>query len=80
MRTFTSFVGRAVTTQSGRQFGHCHDLRLSSGNVEALVVGRLGLLERLGIAPRRPRDAVAWEAVVRIEGERIVVRDGTDVQ
>ena len=55
MRTFTSFVGRAVTTQSGRQF--CHRPRPAfslPGKVEALVVGRLGLLERLGIAPRRP--------------------------
>lgn len=80
MRTFTSLVGRAVTTQSGRHFGHCHDLRASAGQVEAILVGRRGLLERLGVAPRRRRDAVAWEAVVRIEGERIVVRDGTEVQ
>jgi sporulation protein YlmC with PRC-barrel domain len=80
MRTFTSIIGRAVMTQSGRQFGRCHDLRASSGQVEALIVGRLGLLDRLGIAPQRARDAVAWEAVVRIEGQRIVVRDGTEIQ
>jgi sporulation protein YlmC with PRC-barrel domain len=85
MRTFSSFLGRAVETESGRSLGKCRDLRASLGRgrptVEALVVGRRGRLEHLGI--RRPSvlrpDAVPWEAVVRIEGSRIVVRDGTEL-
>ena len=32
------------------------------------------------VASARPPDAVAWEAVVRIEGNRIVVRDGTELE
>jgi hypothetical protein len=75
-----------VETESGREFGKCHDLRASLGpgrpQVQAIVVGRTGWLEHLGI--RRPsarrRDAVPWEAVVRIEGDRIVVRDGTELE
>jgi len=49
--------------------------------VEALVVGRRGRLEHLGIGtPRAHRpDAVPWEAVLRIEGDRIVVRAGTEL-
>jgi hypothetical protein len=75
-----------VETESGREFGKCHDLRASLGRgrpqVHALVVGRPGWLAHLGIrrpSARRP-DAVPWEAVVRIEGGRIVVRDGTELQ
>ena len=79
MRTFSSFISRKVTTEAGREFGRCHDLRANSGRVEALVVGRRGLLERFGIVPATLRAAVAWEAVVRIEGDRIVVRDGTEL-
>jgi sporulation protein YlmC with PRC-barrel domain len=82
MRTYSSFLGRVVETESGRRFGRCHDLRAvvgeKSATVEALVVGRRGLLEHFGVAPMQLRDAVPWEAVVRIEGDRIVVRDGTE--
>ena len=59
-------------------------VELGRGNptIEALVVGRRGLLEHFGIggARQHQRDTVPWEAVVRIEGERIVVRDGTEVE
>jgi sporulation protein YlmC with PRC-barrel domain len=86
VRTFSSFLGRKVVTESGREFGKCRDLRATLGRgrpkVDAIVVGRSGRLEHLGIKPgsRGRRDAVAWEAVVRIEGDRIVVRDGTELQ
>jgi sporulation protein YlmC with PRC-barrel domain len=86
VRTFSSFLGRRVVTESGRELGKCHDLRATLGRgrpaVDALVVGRGGRLEHLGIKPPagRRRDAVPWEAVVRIEGERIVVRDGTELE
>jgi sporulation protein YlmC with PRC-barrel domain len=85
MRTFSSFLGRMVETESGRRLGRCHDLRaaLGKGNptVEALVVGRRGRLEHFGIGrpPAHRPDAVPWKAVVRIEGDRIVVRDGTEL-
>ena len=79
MRTFTSFLGRTVATESGRELGRCHDLRASSGQVDALVVGRVGLLEHLGIGPLRRRSAVAWDSVVRIDGDRIVVRDDAEL-
>jgi sporulation protein YlmC with PRC-barrel domain len=87
MRTFSSLKNRKVVTEGGRKLGRCHDLRgeltSSSLRVAALVVGRQGLLEHFGVgaqasaSPARVRDvdAVPWDAVVRIEGERIVVRD-----
>jgi sporulation protein YlmC with PRC-barrel domain len=87
VRTFSSFLGREVVTESGRRLGKCRDLRATLGRgrpaVEALVVGNIGWLEHLGVkvgsGPRR-RHAVPWEAVVRVEGARIVVRDGTEVE
>jgi sporulation protein YlmC with PRC-barrel domain len=86
VRTYSSFLGRAVETQSGRQLGKVRDLRAALGpgrpSVEAIVVGRLGFFEHLGIGkrPGRRRDAVPWQAVVRIEGKRIVVADGTELE
>jgi sporulation protein YlmC with PRC-barrel domain len=87
MRTLTSFRRRVIVTDSGRKLGRCHDVRaeiLATGvRVTGLVVGRHGRFEHFGIAgeasasPERVRDSdvVPWEAVVRIEGDRIVVRD-----
>jgi sporulation protein YlmC with PRC-barrel domain len=86
VRTFSSFLGRTVETESGRKFGACRDLRAALGDgrpeVQAIVVGRRGWLEHLGLVrpSARPPDAVPWEAVIRIEGDRIVVRDGTELE
>jgi sporulation protein YlmC with PRC-barrel domain len=78
MRTFSSIMGRRVETESGLSLGRCHDLRAeltgSKLEVVALCVGRLGVLDRLGIKTHG-HDEVAWSSIVRIEGKRIVVRD-----
>jgi sporulation protein YlmC with PRC-barrel domain len=79
MRTLTSLIGREVTTEDGRALWSCHDLRgelaSSSLRVTALVVGRRGWLEHLGIRTPSRKDAIPWEAITRIEGALIVVRD-----
>jgi sporulation protein YlmC with PRC-barrel domain len=78
-------VGRVVETESGRRIGRCRDMRAELGRrnprVTELVVGSRGRLEHLGIGTPRGQspDAVPWEAVVRIEGDKIVVRDGTEI-
>jgi sporulation protein YlmC with PRC-barrel domain len=78
VRTFSSLVGRKVETESGLSLGRCHDLRgeLTRSRLEvvALCVGRAGMLDRLGIKSHG-HDEIAWSSVVRIDGERIVVRD-----
>ena len=79
MRTF-SLADRPQSRNRvrARLSARCHDLRgeLSGGRLEvvALCVGRGGYLERLGIRTRE-HDEIAWASVVRIEGDRIVVRD-----
>lgn len=86
MRRLSSILRRRVVTVDGRELGRCYDVRgeltASSLRVTGLVVGRQGLLEHFGIGRlwhRRGRgtEAIPWSAVVRIEGERIVVRDET---
>jgi sporulation protein YlmC with PRC-barrel domain len=85
VRTFSSLLGRLVETESGRRLGRCRDMRASLGSgrpkVNELVVGRRGLLEHFGIGTPKGQtpNAVPWEAVVRIEGDLIVVRDGTEI-
>jgi sporulation protein YlmC with PRC-barrel domain len=85
LRTFSSMVGRVVETESGRRLGRCHDMRAVIGrglpHVDALTVGHRGRLEHFGIGTPRAHspNAVLWEAVLRIEGDRIVVRDGTEL-
>lgn len=83
----SDLLGAAVTTESGDRLGSVHDVRADlrprSVRITGLVVGRLGLLERLGVgAPRagvrvRTADAIPWSAVVSARPGAVVVRDGT---
>jgi len=80
----TDLLGVPVRTESGESLGHVHDIRGELGarslRVTGLVVGRLGLLERLGLgAPRTPlrvrtRDVLPWSQVVRAGRRGVVVR------
>jgi hypothetical protein len=92
VRRLSRFLGCEVVTESGESLGRCFDVRAERTDrtleVKGLVVGTRGLLERFGIGSssgerarhhkRWSRDLVSWSAVVRIERERIVVRDGTE--
>ena len=87
MRTLSSLIGREIVTDAGRSVGECHDLRgelmSSSLRVTGLVVGTRGWFEHFGIgaqasaSPKRvkDRDTIPWDAILRIEGKRIVIRD-----
>jgi sporulation protein YlmC with PRC-barrel domain len=79
MRTLSSLLRRKVVTESGRSLGRCHDLRgevtATKLRVTGLCVGQAGLLERLGIRGHDAHQTIPWSAVIRIEGERIIVRD-----
>ena len=86
----SELIGVSVRTESGESLGRLHDLRAElrprSLPVVGLVVGRLGVLERLGIgAPEdatriRTRDVIPWTEVVRADRRGIVVRDGTTLR
>lgn len=79
MRTFSSFQKRNVVTTSGRTLGRCHDLRgeqtATAVRITGLCVGRGGWLGHFGIGRHEHHSVIPWEAVVRIEGKRIIVRD-----
>jgi sporulation protein YlmC with PRC-barrel domain len=79
MRTFSSLQQRKVETESGRSLGRCHDLRgeLSGSKlrVTGVCVGGKSWLAHLGVRSHEQHTVVPWEAVLRIEGKRIIVRD-----
>ena len=88
--TLRELLGLPVRTESGEELGRVHDVRgrviSRTLRVEGLVIGRGGLLERLGIgdpaSPQRVhlRDAVPWSVVVRVDRRGVIVRDGTKPQ
>jgi sporulation protein YlmC with PRC-barrel domain len=79
VRTLSSLQRRQVETESGRLLGRCHDLRGevvgSKLRITGLCVGRRAWLGHLGIRGHNRHAVIPWDAVVRIEGKRIVVRD-----
>jgi len=82
MRTFSSLQKRKVVTTSGRSLGRLHDLRgertATSIRITGLCVGRGGWLAHLGVTRHDRHSVIPWDAVVRIEGKRIVVREVGD--
>ena len=88
----TELLDRKVVTESGSSLGRVFDVRARRHGpvveVVGLVVGRRGLLERLGIGSARGEsrrghkvwtgDLVPWEAIVRFDRKRIVVREGSE--
>ena len=79
MRTLSSLLRREVVTEDGRSLGRCYDLRgelaATKLRVTGLRVGKRAWLVHLGASSGSASSVVPWEAVVRIEGDRIVVRD-----
>ena len=81
----SELLGLTVTTESGRRVGRVHDvrglLRPRSLRVDGLVVGTLGLAERLGIGAPHYRErlrgphVVPWSSVVRFDRSGIIIRD-----
>jgi sporulation protein YlmC with PRC-barrel domain len=86
----SALLGLRVATESGERLGRVHDVRAEltprTLKVTGLVVGRVGLLERLGFgAPGsgsrvRGHDVVPWSAVIRADRRGVVVRDGTTIR
>jgi sporulation protein YlmC with PRC-barrel domain len=81
----SELLGLDVHTESGTHIGHVFDVRAEltprTLKVTGLVVGRVGLLERLGLGAYRHRerlrtdDMIPWRDVVRADRRGVVVRD-----
>jgi sporulation protein YlmC with PRC-barrel domain len=81
-------LNRKVVTESGRRLGRVHDVRgeLVAGRVRVtgLIAGKLGILERYGVATHgsggpgqakvHGHPVILWERVVHV-GSEVVVRD-----
>jgi sporulation protein YlmC with PRC-barrel domain len=87
----SELLHRELRTESGRTLGHVHDVRAEQRGdrlvITGVIVGRHALLEHFGIglAPsqsgpkrRTAEGVVPWSAVVRVLGDAVVVRDGTE--
>jgi sporulation protein YlmC with PRC-barrel domain len=80
----SDLLGARVLTEDGTSLGRVFDVRADlrprSLKVTGLVVGKWGLLERLGLgAPGsgvriRSHDVVPWQDVVRADRREVVVR------
>jgi sporulation protein YlmC with PRC-barrel domain len=78
-------LGLSVHTESGERLGRVHDVRAEltsrSLKVTGLLVGGVGILERLGLgAPGsalriRSSDVLEWSRVVRLDRRGVVVKD-----
>lgn len=79
MRTLSSLLRREVVTESGRSLGRCYDLRgdltPTKLRVTGLCVGHRAWLAHLGVRDHDSHTTIPWAEVVRIERERIVVKD-----
>jgi sporulation protein YlmC with PRC-barrel domain len=82
----SELLGTRVRTASGRSLGRVHDVRaeLEDGGglvATGLVVGTLGVLERLGLGASgraerlRGDDVVPWRDVLEAGPHVVVVRD-----
>lgn len=78
LNTACAFERMHVETTDGRRLGHVFDLRCrweagADGPVlEAVIYGRLGLLERVGLIRSTPAKA-PWSAVREVRGHVIVI-------
>lgn len=77
---FSWLIGLMVTDASGLELGRVFDVRVECRGgqlrVAHFLVGRRGLLARLGlhVGWRQSGEIVAWERVIDLGGERILVR------
>ena len=84
----SGLVGSPVRTEAGESLGRVHDVRADlrprSLIVTGLVVGKWGLLERLGLGSPgsamriRSHDVIPWKDVVRADRRGVVVRRSPD--
>jgi len=84
----SELIGLSVRTESGEDRGRVYDVRGEltprTLKVTGLVVGQLGLLERLGLgaptstARLRTHDVIPWKDVIRADRRGVVVRDGAE--
>jgi len=91
--TLSHLLELRVEDEDGNSLGRVHDVRVrrvgtrsaaaqAQYEVEGLIVGRRGVLVRLGWrraydpAPLSPREVLRWTDVLAIEPDRLIVRRG----
>ena len=78
----SELLGKQIVSENGKKLGHVFDVKTESRplkgeirksiQVEALVYGKQGLLERFGIEHKKAE--ISWEQVLEIQDKKILVR------
>lgn len=86
MKILSSFKGMRIVTEEGMFLGHLADLRsdprvkplesAAASRIGTLVYGGAGWLEHVGLRSWT-QQTIDWRDVVRIEGDRLIVRNRT---
>jgi sporulation protein YlmC with PRC-barrel domain len=82
----SDLTGCVVRSESGQRLGRVHDLRLEVGHggaprLSGLVIGRAGMLQRLGVTSSSRSDPIVdgrvipWRSITRLDEGSITVRD-----
>jgi hypothetical protein len=76
-------LGHVFDVRVARRANSSPDRADQQWRITGVVVGRRGLRERVGFvsgrrsAPTLDRDFIPWDAILRLDGETLVARDGT---
>jgi sporulation protein YlmC with PRC-barrel domain len=79
-------LGHVFDVRVVRRAGSSTETADQQWRVTGVAIGSRGLRERLGFTPARraaptvDHDFVPWDAILRQEGKRLIVKDGTEPQ
>ena len=68
-----SALCRKVLTESGKPLGRVFEIHVDGGRVVAMTCGMRGMTQRLTQSHKGHR--IAWDRIVRIESDQIIVAD-----
>ena len=69
----SELIGKKVEDQNRTLLGRVHEVRVKNDDVEALICGPLGFLQRM--ASYRTGTRIAWKRVKKVGSEIITVGD-----
>jgi sporulation protein YlmC with PRC-barrel domain len=69
----SELIGKKVEDQNGTLLGRVHEVRVKNADVEALICGPLGLLQRM--ASYRTGTRIAWKRVKKVGRDIITIGD-----
>ena len=69
----SELIGKKVVDETGALLGSVHEVRVKNADVEALICGPLGFLQRM--ASYRTGRRIAWKHVKKVGSDIITIGD-----